>query len=825
MTKALIIVESPAKIKTLKKFLGSKFSFASSLGHIRDLPEKEFGIDVEHDFKPKYINLPGKKEVIQELKDAAKKADTVYLSCDPDREGEAISWHIASILPKNTKIKRAVFYSITKNEVQKAIENPRDIDIALVDAQQARRLLDRMVGYKISPILIKKLRGGKSGKSAGRVQSVALKLVVDREKEIENFVSTEYWNLKALLKKGAEKLEAILNTVDGKKVEKEAKEDCFLIPDKKTADKILEKLKKAHYTIGDVEKKEKKRNPIPPFITSTLQQEASRHFGFSVSKTMTIAQTLYEGVDMKKEGTEGLITYMRTDSVQVAPEAITAARELITKQYGEDYLPEKPNFYTSKKSAQEAHEAIRPSNIFRSPEKVQSYLTADQFRLYKLIYNRFIASQMKPATYDTISADIETDQNLTLKVTGSKITFPGFLKVYEERVDYKDDEEANKSLPDLISGTKLALEEAISTQAFTKPPPRFTEASLVKELEKCGIGRPSTYAPIMNKIQSREYTIKKDHTLIPTELGKIIVQMLEENFHAIMNTDFTAQMEDQLELVAENKKTWTDVLKDFWTNFYPMVEKAEKEATVPKQLTDIPCPKCKKLLQKVWYKGKYFYGCSGYPECDFTTPIEALNFKKEDYAEDFDWEQKCPKCSSPMTLRYGKFGPFLGCSKYPKCKGIVNIPKKGEKIEEAPPCPALGCDGKVVMRRSRKGKIFYSCSNFPECDIIVNDLKELDAKYDAHHPKTPYQKREKGAKAEARVYNLSSELEAIVKEKKLSRQEVLKKIWTYIKENKLQDPKNKRHIVPDEKLAKLFGSSEPIDMMQLAKILGPHLKK
>lgn len=815
MEKFLVIVESPTKIKTLKKFLGPKFIFVSSMGHIRDLPEKEFGIDIEHDFEPKYVNLPDKKETITKLKAAAKEASIIYLSPDPDREGEAIAWHIVSILPKTAKIKRMVFNSITKSAVQEALNNPRDLDLALVNAQQARRLLDRMVGYKISPILTKKLRRGK-GTSAGRVQSVALKLVVEREKEIESFKSTEYWTIKTILHDDGPSFEAILFSVAGKKVEKEKSENNFVIGDEKSANEIVKKLKEASYKVTKVEKKEKKRYPVPPFITSTLQQEASRHFGFPVSRTMNIAQGLYEGVDMKKEGTEGLITYMRTDSVKVADEAVQMARDFILSHYGKEYLPEKGIYYTSKKSAQEAHEAIRPTNLAHPPEKIKSYLTPEQFKLYSLIWKRFLASQMNPAVYDTISADIETDKNMQLRANGSLMKFNGFLVLYEEKNDQKEEEE--KELPDLKENTTLVLEQVIPNQSFTKPPPRFTEASLVKELEKRGIGRPSTYASIMNKIQSREYTYKKEHVLIPTELGKIIVQMLEENFQGIMNVDFTAQMEDQLELIAENKKEWRDVLRIFWKNFFPMVEKAEKEAKVPKQMTNIPCPKCKKPLQKIWSKNKYFYGCSNYPECDFTSPLEALNFKKEDYAEDFDWNQKCPKCGSQTTLRHGRFGPFLGCLKYPKCKGIINIPKKGEEIFEEPNCPAIGCDGKIVKRRSRYGKIFFSCSNFPDCDVIVNDLKDLETKYDANHPKTAYVKKGKFSK----TYKLSPELASLLNAKELSRGEVLKQLWVYIKAHKLQDG---RKITPDEKLAKVFGSTDTIDMMQIARLISPHLKQ
>ena len=849
MGKALVIVESPAKIKTLKKCLGANYFFESSVGHIRDLPQKGFGIDIENDFEPTYATLPDKKEVIQKLQAAAKKADIVYLSSDPDREGEAIAWHIASILPKGTKIKRASFQSITKDVVRQALENPRDIDMDLVDAQQARRLLDRIVGYKISPILTRRVKRGRSGTSAGRVQSVALKLVVDREREIDAFTPIEYWNLAALLapKSGEKSFTAALYSVDNLKVEKEKVDgkECFLIPNEKTASEISAKLKKAKYEVSSVEKKEKKRNPVPPFITSTLQQEASRHYGFSVARTMNIAQGLYEGIDMGDEGSEGLITYMRTDSVNIAPEAIGAARDYIKRQFGPEYLPDQPRFYTSKKTAQEAHEAIRPTNVARHPDKVRGYLTPEQFKLYLLIWRRFIASQMNPAIYDTVSVDIGTDQNMVLRATGSVIKFNGYLAAYEEKKDRgqpEDDDEQSKILPPLEAGMPLALKDLTSTQSFTKAPPRFTEASLVKELERLGIGRPSTYAAIMNKIQSRDYTTKEQQALKPTELGKVICQMLEENFAPIMDVTFTAQMEDQLEQVAEHNKNWKELIRDFWENFHPLVEKAEKEAVVPKLMTELDCPKCGQKLQKIWARNKYFYGCSNYPDCDFTAPIEAVNFDKADYDPNFDWEQPCPVCNSATVLRHGRFGPFLGCSRYPECKGIINIAKKGEivyKSEDMPSCPAQGCDGRITARKSRFGKTFFSCSNYPDCDVIGNTPEELPQKY-ADHPKTPYVKKSrrggKGAAAKSKkgsrktkessltqsAYKLSAELADVLGIQEASRPEATKKLWEYIKSHKLQDKKNKRLIVPDAKLAKVFGTKESVDMMKLAGLLSKH---
>lgn len=841
--KALVIVESPSKIKTLKKFLGKNYTFASSVGHIIDLPAKEFGIDTENDFEPKYVALPDKKEVIKELREAAKKVDLVYLSPDPDREGEAIAWHIVSILPKGTKYKRATFQSITKTAVVAALENPRDLDMDLVNAQQARRLLDRIVGYKVSPILMRKVRrgGSKGGFSAGRVQSVALKLVVDREREIDAFNPVEYWNLEGIfsLKKKSDSFSAYLYSVDGLRVEKEkeGEKECFLIPNETVALQLVNRLKAARYEITSVERKEKKRQPPPPFITSTLQQEASRHYGFAVSRTMSIAQQLYEGIDLGNEGSEGLITYMRTDSVNVVPEAISAVREYIGREFGPEYVPQEPRFYSSKKAAQEAHEAIRPTNLQREPEKIKAFLTQDQFKIYRLIWRRLIASQMVPAIYDTISADITGTGGLVLRATGSTLKFSGYLAVYEEKKDTGDEEEGIKTLPYLEENMPVDLLDLTSTQSFTKPPPRFTEASLVKELERLGIGRPSTYAAIMNKIQSRDYTIKESNALKPTELGKIICQMLEENFAPIMNVTFTAQMEDQLEQVAEHQKEWKEVIRTFWKDFIPLVEKAQKEAVVPKVTTEIDCPKCGKKLQKIWAKRGYFYGCETYPVCDFTTPIEAMEFKKEDFDPSFNWDPPCPNCAAKMMVRHGRFGPFLGCSRYPECNGIINIPKKGEQTYEAgamPNCPAVGCDGRIVSRKSRWGKIFFSCSNYPDCDVIGNDLRDLPSKYKGRE-KTAYVKKLKGKKGEPgekrkraapvqRKVILSAELAEIVGAKELTRPEVVKKLWEYIKLHKLQNASNKRIIEPDEKLAKVFGSKEGVDMMRLAGLLTRHMK-
>ena len=753
MGKALIVVESPAKIKTLKKFLGKGYVFASSIGHIRDLPKKGFGIDIDNNFTPNYEVLPDKKQVVKELVDLAKQCDEVYLAPDPDREGEAIAWHIAALLPEDCKVQRATFYSITEQEVQKALSNPREIDLNLVNAQQARRLLDRIVGYKISPILVRRVQGNGSV-SAGRVQSVALKIVVNREKDIRAFRPVEYWTIKAKIspsnKKG-DTFEAILHSIDGKKIEKELIEgkEVALISDEATAGKIASEIEKNTFAIDAIQKREKKRNPVPPFITSTLQQEASRHFGFSSARTMRIAQSLYEGVTNEQgDVTEGLITYMRTDSVRLAPEAIQEARSYIEAKYGKEYIPSKAKTYSAKKTAQDAHEAIRPTEAMRTPESLKGSLPNDLWKLYSLIWKRHLACQMESAVYDTVSIDITSGSKYMLRATGSTLKFPGFLALYEEKTDEDIKDKNSRLLPELHSDTPISCHEISKDQSFTKPPARFSEASLVKELEKLGIGRPSTYASIMSKIQDRSYSVKEKGRLHPTELGEVICALLEVSFPQIMDIDFTANLENDLECVAEDQKNWKGLLQEFWKDFEPYIEKAEKEAFVPKVDTDLSCPKCDKPLVKIWSRSKYFYGCSNYPDCDYTSTIEAFTFDKSEYSETFDWEQNCPICEGPMKTRHGRFGTFLGCLKYPECKGTVTVPKKGEELPSAqdlPNCPAIDCPGKITMRKSRFGKIFYSCSTYPECNVIANSIELLEDKYH-NHPRTPYEKKKKAAK-------------------------------------------------------------------------------
>ena len=750
MSKTLIIVESPTKIKTLQKLLGTGYTFESSYGHIRDLPSGSFGIDLENNFEPTYKPLPQKKEVIQRLKKAAETCDTIYLSPDPDREGEAIAWHIRSLLGNLEKknVKRVTFHSITKDAVLDALKTPHDINMSLVNAQQARRLLDRIVGYTISPLLNRRLKRGKGeALSAGRVQSVALKLVVDREKEIESFQQKEYWNLGASLypSTGGLSFYASLYSVKGQRIEKEDKPDARVIRTAQEAEELRKAIAEAQYSVSSVEQKEKRRNPEAPFTTSTLQQEASRHFRFSPSKTMEIAQQLYEGIDVDNDGPVGLITYMRTDSVRVAPEAISDVREYIQKGFDEKYLPEAPRQFHVKKSAQDAHEAIRPTYVSKTPEQVRPYLTRDQFAIYSIIWKRFVASQMSQALYNTVGVLIQTDKDLVLRATGSTLLFPGFLALYEEKEDEEEDKTAEKGLsakiPPLKESDLLTLEQAIAEQAFTRPSARFTEATLIKELEKSGIGRPSTYASIMKKILARDYTIKEQGRLKPTELGRVVTSMLELNFPEIMNIGFTAQMEDSLEDVAEEKMDWKALLKEFWSKYSLTLNEAKEKATPPKIPLDETCPQCGKPLQKVWFKSSYFIGCTGYPECNYSISEEALSFSKDDYREDFDWDQKCSKCGSSMKVCFGRFGPFLGCSKYPECKTAIRIPKKGELPEgEKTPCPATGCTGTLVQRMSRFKKIFFACSEYPSCDVIGNSPEAIVEKFRGR-PQTPIEKK------------------------------------------------------------------------------------
>ena len=664
MADKLVIVESPAKANTIKKFLGGNTKVVASMGHIRDLPKSKMGIDIEHDFEPQYINIRGKGDLIKSLKKDAKQAKKVYLATDPDREGEAIAWHLAKILEENKeKITRVTFNEITKSAVQKAIKSSRDIDVNLVDAQQARRVLDRIVGYKISPVLWKKV---KRGLSAGRVQSVAVKLIVDREEEIEKFIPEEYWNIYAELKdeKSKKTFEARFYGKDGKKQEIHKKEEC---------DEILENIKDQKYIITEVKKGERKRTPAPPFTTSTMQQEASRKLGFTLKKTMSIAQGLYEGVKIPEKGTIGLITYMRTDSTRISEEARAKAKEEIIKIYGEEFYENR--YYKTNKDAQDAHEGIRPTYIDITPEDIKEAVTKDQYKLYKLIYNRFMASQMKPAIYDTMAVTIKVN-NYDFKANGQNLKFKGFMTLYVEGTD-EVEEKQEGMLPPLEEKQEVKLKKLNPKQSFTEPPPRYTEASLVKALEEKGIGRPSTYSPIITTILDRRYIEKIQKQLSPTELGKVVNKILTENFKDVINVEFTAKIENEFDEIAEGKEEWKKMIREFYGPFEEEVEKVEKElehVTIEDEVSDVQCEKCGRMM--VYKYGRYgkFLACPGYPECKNTKPIIQTI------------EEPCPKCGGKVQVRKTKRRRnYYICENNPTTCDYIswNKPKKGEKWEES----------------------------------------------------------------------------------------------------------------------------------------------
>ena len=662
MADKLIIVESPAKANTIKKFLGGSTKVVASMGHIRDLPKSKLGIDIEHDFEPEYINIRGKGDLIKSLKTDAKKAKKVYLATDPDREGEAIAWHLAKILENDKdKITRVTFNEITKTAVQKAIKEPRNIDLNTVDAQQARRVLDRIVGYKISPILWKKV---KRGLSAGRVQSVAVKLIVDRENEIESFIPEEYWNIYADLKdeKSKKQFEARFYGKNGKKQEIHSKEEI---------DQILKTIEKAKYTVSEVKKGEKKRNPAPPFTTSTMQQEASRKLGFTLKKTMSVAQGLYEGVKIAEKGTVGLITYMRTDSTRISEEARAAAKTQIVATYGEEYYENR--YYKTSKDAQDAHEGIRPTYADIQPDKIKDELTKDQYKLYKLIYNRFMASQMKPAIYDTMAVNIKAD-DYDFKANGQNLRFKGFMTLYVEGTDEKEEKEEG-ILPELQENQEVKLLKINPKQSFTEPPARYTEASLVKTLEEKGIGRPSTYSPTITTILERRYIQKERKQLVPTELGKIVNKILTENFTDVINVEFTAKIENEFDEIAEGKEQWKQMIREFYGPFEKELEKVEKElehVELVDEVSDVPCDKCGRMMVYKYGRFGKFLACPGYPECKNTKPI----------VETID--VPCPKCGAEVQVRKTKRGKkYFICENNPQSCDYIswNKPQPGEKME------------------------------------------------------------------------------------------------------------------------------------------------
>ncbi len=707
--KSLVIVESPAKAKTIAKYLGKDYTVKASVGHIMDLPKSKLGVDIEKDFEPHYIQIKGKGPVVKELKSAAKKADRILLATDPDREGEAIAYHVAAVLASSakttTEVYRVLFNEITKKAILQSVEHPGKVDINKVDAQQARRVLDRLVGYQISPILWKKVR---RGLSAGRVQSVALRLICEREEEIKAFVPEEFWSLTALLEgKLPPQFEAKLLKKDEEKLK---------VKNNDEVQKILADLKDATYTVTKIDKKERRRNPVPPFTTSKLQQEGGRKLGFTSKRTMGIAQSLYEGVDIGKEGTVGLITYMRTDSTRVGKEAQDEAQEFIATKYGKEYLPEKAPVYASAKSAQEAHEAVRPTSVLREPDAIKQYLEPDQYKLYKLIWNRFVASQMNPAIIDQTSVDV-TANNYTFRATGSIVKFPGFMAVYmeEKSEDQAPSEEENGEavLPPLNEGEKLTLLKLDPKQHFTQPPPRFSEALLVKTLEEKGIGRPSTYAAIISTIQERDYVNKVENKFRPTELGVLVNDLLVNHFPVIMDVAFTAKMEEDLDKIEEGQMRWVEVVRDFYKPFNESLEKAQaemKDFKAEQTPTDISCEKCGKPMIVKWGRNGQFLACSGYPECKTTKPFVRNENGVVEAAPEETTDEKCPKCGSAMMIKRGRFGKFLACSRYPECKYT-------QGMSTGVLCPEDG--GKLVERRSRFGKMFYSCANYPDCKFAL----------------------------------------------------------------------------------------------------------
>jgi len=761
MAKALVIVESPAKAKTINKYLGNQYVVKASLGHVKDLPKKDLCVDVDHGFEPHYEVIEGKKKLMGELRAAAKKVDIIYLAADPDREGEAICAHLQEELqPKNgskQQIFRVMFNEITKNSIQKAFETPLQVNVHLVEAQQARRVLDRLVGYKISPLLWDKVR---RGLSAGRVQTVAVRVIVEREREIRAFVKEEYWTLDCDLNA---KKPPLLTAHLFKK-----NDETPVIGNQEASDALVADLDNVEYTVKSVGTKEKRRNPVAPFITSTLQQESSRKLRFSVKRTMMIAQRLYEGVELGKEGSVGLITYMRTDSTRISPDAITEARQFVNDKYGAQYLPKDPNVYKTKKDAQDAHEAIRPTSVLHTPDEVAKYLAEDELKLYRLIWMRFVASQMMPAVFDQTTIDVvakgASGAGYLFRATGSVPKFDGFLAVYEEGKDARDedDEELKHKLPLVTEGEVLRFKALRPEQHFTEPPPRYNEATLVKKLESDGVGRPSTYASILSTIQDREYVTKEGGKFKPTELGLVVCDLLLESFNDLFDVKYTAKMEGNLDDIEDGKLDWRMAMAEFYDRFTKDIEHAEEHMTDIKRMekpTDLKCEKCAKPLVIKWGKHGSFIACTGYPDCTFTREltvdlpdVEGANLTEqgeEEYCEncgrpmvlkkgrfgtflactgypdckttkqlggpqkkaDVALEEKCPACDSNMVQKFGRFGEFVACSNYPTCK---HVKQKTIGVK----CPQCS-EGDISERRSKKGKTFFGCTRYPECDFVA----------------------------------------------------------------------------------------------------------
>ncbi len=770
MAKELVIVESPAKARTLERYLGKDYVVMASRGHVRDLPQYRFGVDVEKDFEPKYEVPKEKKDVVKKLAEAAKKASTVYLATDPDREGEAISWHLVQASKiTNTPIKRVVFHEITENAIKSAFKKPREIDIDLVNAQQARRVLDRVVGYRLSPLLWRKIE---KGLSAGRVQSVALRIIADREADIQAFVPTEYWSIEADLKKQGKgthpKFKATLHSRKGVKGK-------LSIADQQSAEEIVQHLEGASYTAAKVDKKKQQRKPSAPFTTSTLQQEAWRKLRFTAKRTMTIAQQLYEGLSLGPEGQVGLITYMRTDSTSVSNEARNQVRAYIDEKYGSQYLPPSPRSYTKKtKGAQEAHEAIRPTSADRDPSVIADYLSSEQRRLYELIWKRMVASQMSNAAVEATSVNIEavgskaappsvngkvkdkkSDKPYVFRASGSVITFPGFLVLYQEDQDEQKAEDGQSNLPELTVGEGLNCAKLSPLQHFTQPPPRYTDASLVKALEEYGIGRPSTYAPTLSTIQDRRYVDKQKGRFQPTDLGITVNGLLKEHFPNIVDLGFTAEMEEELDEIARGERSWPPVIREFYEPFQESIKKAAE--AIPDEAEGMDCDVCgKPMVVKAGRRGR-FIACTGYPECKNTKPIPG----SEEDAEEEKIDETCDKCGSPMAIKTGRLGKFIACTGYPKCKNTKPVPGSEEDAEEeeinetcdkcgSPMAIKMGrlgkfiactgypkckntkpyliktgascpeCGGDIVEKVNKKGRTFYSCATYPACSYAVS---------------------------------------------------------------------------------------------------------
>jgi DNA topoisomerase I len=702
MSKGLIIVESPTKVKTLQKFLGNQYVIKASVGHIKDLPEGELGVEIEKGFQPTYVTISGKNKIIRELKKASKTVDDIYLGPDPDREGEAIAWHISEEIGNGDKnVYRVLFNEITQRAVLEALEHPGKLQQSKFEAQQARRILDRLVGYQVSPLLWEKVR---RGLSAGRVQTVAVRIICERERDIQSFVTQEFWSLTANLKGKVSptSFDARLSKWKGKKAKLDNEEE---------ASALRTRLEATPYTVSRIAQQEKQRHPLPPFITSRLQQDANRKLSFPAQKTMRVAQKLYEGIELGESGMVGLITYMRTDSPRVSSEAVHGVREWIKNRFGVAFLPPKPHVYKSRKGAQEAHEAIRPTSMDFDPDRIRGYLDKDQWALYKLIWDRFVASQMASATFHQTTVEIQADEALFTAV-GTVPTFQGFMALYVEGEDPQNGNgEEEGILPALSEGESLELLGLTAKQHFTQPPFRFSEATLIKELEEKGIGRPSTYAAILSTIKEKEYVKLEKGRFFPTELGFLVNDLLVVNFPDIFDVEFTAHMEENLDRVEEGETGWVDTLKEFYSPFQKDLELAKtsmRDVKAEKIPTEVHCELCGAQMVKRWGKRGFFLACSTYPKCRFTREVDLSNDKRE------ETNALCQQCGNPMVVKSGKFGRFLACSNYPTCK--VTKP-----LETGVPCPQDGCGGMIVERRTRKGKTFYSCTNYPRCTFALWD--------------------------------------------------------------------------------------------------------